>query len=101
MRIANQEKQENMNLNNFTIKSQEAVQQAQQMAMEKEHQAIELGHVMKSIMMVDDSVTPFILKKFGADPATSSTPLVTTIVDVIGLLIYFTLAIVILRGTLL
>ena len=47
------------------------------------------------------SMLPFVLKRFGADPATSSTPLVTTIVDVTGLLIYFTLAIIILRGTLL
>ena len=47
------------------------------------------------------SMLPFVLKKFGADPATSSTPLVTTIVDVIGLLIYFSVAIVILSGTLL
>jgi len=47
------------------------------------------------------SMLPFVLKRFGADPATSSTPLVTTIVDVTGLLIYFTLAIIILSGTLL
>jgi len=47
------------------------------------------------------SMLPFVLKKFGADPATSSTPLVTTIVDVTGLLIYFTVAILILSGTLL
>jgi len=47
------------------------------------------------------SMLPFILKRFGADPATSSTPLVTTIVDVTGLLIYFTVAIIILTGTLL
>jgi magnesium transporter len=47
------------------------------------------------------SMLPFVLKKLGADPATSSTPLVTTIVDVTGLLIYFTVAIIILTGTLL
>ena len=47
------------------------------------------------------SMLPFLLKKLGADPATSSTPLVTTIVDVTGLLIYFTVAIIILSGTLL
>ncbi|UCH64414.1 MAG: magnesium transporter [Ignavibacterium sp.] len=47
------------------------------------------------------SMLPFVLKKLGADPATSSTPLVTTIVDVTGLLIYFTVAIIILSGTLL
>jgi magnesium transporter len=47
------------------------------------------------------SMLPFVLKKLGADPATSSTPLVTTIVDVTGLLIYFTVAIIVLSGTLL
>ena len=47
------------------------------------------------------SMLPFILKRLGADPATSSTPLVTTIVDIVGLIIYFTVAIIILSGTLL
>lgn len=47
------------------------------------------------------SMLPFILKRLGADPATSSGPLVTTIVDVTGLIIYFTVAIIILSGTLL
>jgi len=47
------------------------------------------------------SMLPFMLKRLGADPATSSTPLVTTIVDIVGLIIYFTVAIIILGGTLL
>ncbi|MGA7839125.1 MAG: magnesium transporter [Ignavibacteriaceae bacterium] len=47
------------------------------------------------------SMLPIILKKFGADPAASSAPLVATIVDVTGLIIYFTVAIVIMHGTLL
>jgi len=47
------------------------------------------------------SMLPFILKKFGADPATSSAPFVATLVDVTGLVIYFSVAAVILRGTLL
>jgi len=47
------------------------------------------------------SMLPFVLKKFGADPATSSGPLVTTIVDVSGLIIYFTVALIVLRGTIL
>jgi magnesium transporter len=41
------------------------------------------------------------LKRLGFDPATSSAPFVATLVDVTGLIIYFTVAIVILRGTLL
>ena len=52
-----------MNLNNFTIKSQEAIQQAQQLAASGSHQAIETGHILKGILMADDSVTPYLLKK--------------------------------------
>ena len=47
------------------------------------------------------SMLPFLLKRLGFDPATSSAPFVATLVDVTGLVIYFTAAIVILRGTLL
>lgn len=47
------------------------------------------------------SMLPFILKRFGADPATSSTPFVATLVDVTGLVIYFSIATYILRGSLL
>ncbi|MEH6308125.1 magnesium transporter [Olivibacter sp. CPCC 100613] len=47
------------------------------------------------------SMLPFILRKLGADPATSSAPFVATLVDVTGLVIYFTVATSILRGTLL
>ncbi|HMO39642.1 MAG TPA: Clp protease N-terminal domain-containing protein, partial [Saprospiraceae bacterium] len=54
-----------MNLNNLTIKSQEAVQRAQQLAMENSNQAIELGHLLKGIFEVDDSVAPFVFKKLG------------------------------------
>ena len=50
---------------------------------------------------ISGSMLPFILKRLGADPATSSTPLVTTIVDVSGLIIYFIIAIIILKGTIL
>ena len=56
-----------MNLNNFTIKSQEAVQRAQQLAMENNNQAIEPGHLLKGILEVDDSVTPFVFKKMGVN----------------------------------
>ena len=47
------------------------------------------------------SMLPFILRRFGFDPATSSAPFVATLVDVTGLIIYFSVASVILRGTLL
>jgi magnesium transporter len=47
------------------------------------------------------STLPFILRRLGFDPATSSAPFVATLVDVTGLVIYFTIASMILRGTLL
>ncbi len=47
------------------------------------------------------SMLPIVLKKFGADPAVSSAPFVATLVDVTGLVIYFSVAYIILRGTLL
>ena len=47
------------------------------------------------------SMLPFLLRKFGFDPATSSAPFVATLVDVTGLIIYFCVAKVILSGTLL
>ncbi|PWK19535.1 ATP-dependent chaperone ClpB [Xanthomarina spongicola] len=52
-----------MNLNNYTIKSQEAIQQAQQLAQSLEHQQIENEHLFKAISEVDENVLPFILKK--------------------------------------
>jgi magnesium transporter len=47
------------------------------------------------------SMLPLLLKKLGADPATSSAPFVATLVDVTGLIIYFSVAVMFLRGTLL
>jgi magnesium transporter len=47
------------------------------------------------------SMLPIILKKLGADPAASSAPFVATLVDVTGLIIYFTVAYVVMSGTLL
>lgn len=47
------------------------------------------------------SMLPFILRRLGFDPATSSAPFVATLVDVTGLVIYFTVAALLLRGTLL
>jgi magnesium transporter len=47
------------------------------------------------------SMLPFALKRIGFDPASASAPFVATLVDVTGLVIYFTVALVILRGTLL
>jgi ATP-dependent Clp protease ATP-binding subunit ClpB len=65
-----------MNLNNFTIKSQEAVQQAVQLATVNGQQAIENGHLLKGILEVDENVTPFILKKLNVN-----TPMFTKALD--------------------
>ncbi|OEK08236.1 ATP-dependent chaperone ClpB [Flavivirga aquatica] len=56
-----------MNLNNYTIKSQEAIQQAQQIAQGFGHQQIENEHVFKGIFEVDENVLPFILKKLNVN----------------------------------
>ena len=56
-----------MNLNNYTIKSQEAIQQAQQMAQSFEHQQIENEHIFKGIFEVDENVLPFLLKKLNVN----------------------------------
>ena len=56
-----------MNLNNLTIKSQEALQQAQQIAQSFGHQQIENEHIFKGILEVDENVTPFILKKLNVN----------------------------------
>ncbi|HQO39236.1 MAG TPA: magnesium transporter, partial [Spirochaetota bacterium] len=58
-----------------------------------------LGVVMWGTII--GAMLPFILKRFRLDPATSSAPFVATIVDVIGLLIYFNVAYLILKGSLL
>ena len=52
-----------MNLNNFTIKSQEIIQEAQRIATERGNQAIENGHVLKAIFNTDENVTPYLFKK--------------------------------------
>ncbi len=52
-----------MHFDRLTIKSQEAVQKAQEIAMAFQHQAIENGHLLKAILNVDDNVAPWLLKK--------------------------------------
>ena len=56
-----------MNYNNLTIKSQEAIQKAQEIAMANQQQAIENIHILKGILVVDDNVTPFLLKKLSVN----------------------------------
>ena len=56
-----------MNFNNYTIKSQEAIQQAQQLAQALGHQQIENEHIFKALFEVDQNVLPFILKKLNVN----------------------------------
>jgi ATP-dependent Clp protease ATP-binding subunit ClpB len=56
-----------MNINQLTIKSQEALQQAQQIAQGFGQQQIENEHIFKGILEVDENVTPFILKKLNVN----------------------------------
>jgi magnesium transporter len=66
--------------------------------------AVTVGFALIGIVMwgtIAGSTLPFVLRRLGFDPATSSAPFVATLVDVTGLVIYFTIASMILRGTLL
>ncbi|WP_119079737.1 ATP-dependent chaperone ClpB [Chitinophaga alhagiae] len=52
-----------MNLNNFTIKSQETLQEAQQLAFNHRNQAIETGHILKALLQDNDNSIEYLLKK--------------------------------------
>ena len=56
-----------MNLNQFTTKSQEAIQKAQQIAMEFGNQSIEPQHLLEGILQVDENISAFLMKKSEAD----------------------------------
>src|ERR1035437_9111344 len=56
-----------MNFNNFTIKAQEAVQQATQIAEGNNQQAVETGHILKGLLINAENVTGFLLKKLGVN----------------------------------
>ncbi|WP_289834506.1 ATP-dependent chaperone ClpB, partial [Parabacteroides goldsteinii] len=56
-----------MNLNNFTIKSQEAVQQAVQLVQKNNQQVIEPVHLLKAVIMTGESVTNFLFQKLGVN----------------------------------
>ncbi|HQV37592.1 MAG: ATP-dependent chaperone ClpB [Flavobacteriales bacterium] len=59
-----------MDLNKFTIRSQQAIQQAQTIATGLGQQQIETGHLLKGLLEVDQDVTPFLLKKLNVNTAT-------------------------------
>jgi len=56
-----------MDINKFTLKTQEAIQQAQTLAETDGNQAIETGHILKGILLTDQDVTPYLLGKLGVD----------------------------------
>lgn len=56
-----------MDTKNFTIKSQEALQKAQELAMIGQQQAIETGHILKALLTVDEDVIEYALKKVNAN----------------------------------
>ena len=56
-----------MNFNQFTIKAQEAVQAAQQLAMQNGQQGIETGHLLKGVLEADENVLPYLFKKLSVN----------------------------------
>ena len=56
-----------MNFNNFTIKAQEAVQKASEIAGGNQQQAIENAHLLKALLMVDENVINYLLKKLNVN----------------------------------
>jgi magnesium transporter len=66
--------------------------------------ALTVGVALVGVVLwgtLSGSMLPFLLRRVGADPATSSAPFVATLVDVTGLIIYFSIALVIMRGAML
>jgi len=66
--------------------------------------AITVGLALVGVVLwgsLSGSMLPFVLRRVGADPATSSAPFVATLVDVTGLIIYFSIALLIMRGAML
>lgn len=61
-------KYKQMNLKNLTIKSQEALQSAQELAQSMGHQQLENEHIFKGILQVDENATPYLLKKLHVNP---------------------------------
>ncbi len=56
-----------MNFNNYTIKSQEAIQKATELAAVNEQQIVETGHILKAVLSVDENMISFLFKKIGAN----------------------------------
>ncbi|XHH10081.1 MAG: ATP-dependent chaperone ClpB [Candidatus Bathyarchaeia archaeon] len=56
-----------MNINNFTVKSQEAIQKASEIAAKNQNQAIEPAHLLKAMLSVDENVIPYLLTKLNVN----------------------------------
>lgn len=56
-----------MNFNNYTLKAQEAIQKASELAKASRQQSIESGHLLKALLETEDSIIPFMLKKLGVN----------------------------------
>ena len=56
-----------MDFSKFTLKTQEAIQKAQQVALEKGHQTIENAHLLKGVMLADTTISPYLLKKLNVN----------------------------------
>src|SRR6187551_1404317 len=56
-----------MNFEKFTIKSQEALQKSAEIAMSKQQQAIEPGHLLKAILETDENVSGYVFKKLNVN----------------------------------
>jgi ATP-dependent Clp protease ATP-binding subunit ClpB len=67
--------EKNMNFNNFTIKAQEAVQKASEIAQGNQQQAIETAHLLKGLITVDENVITYLLKKLNVNLNTISSQL--------------------------
>lgn len=57
-----------MNINNFTIKAQESIQTAVQIAEQKGQQSVETAHLLKGVLQTSENICSFLLKKIGANP---------------------------------
>ena len=70
-----------MNFNNYTIKAQEALQKATEIASGKGQQVIETGHLLQAILQSDENLVSFLLKKVGVSKQAISHPLEKRVAD--------------------
>ena len=70
-----------MNFNNYTIKAQEALQKATEIASGGGQQVIESGHILKAILLADENLISFLLKKLGATKQQIEAPLEKVVSD--------------------